>query len=88
VTWAEALGQGGWRQVGRHPSAQQITYVIGPLLVSLINHEYQHDCRVREGRAMLGRTQLGTVWSSQVQQVDGSWGLQVGMTVDQDVSVL
>ena len=28
---------------------------MGPLLVSLINHEYQHDCWVREVRALLGR---------------------------------
>jgi hypothetical protein len=60
---------------GRQPSAQQLTHVIGSLLVSLINHEYQHDCWVREVRAMLGRTQPDTVRSSQVQQVDGYWVL-------------
>ena len=61
---------------GGHPAAQQIAYVLDSLLVSLINHEYQHDCWVREVRAMLGRTQPDTVWSSRVQQVDGYWILQ------------
>jgi DinB superfamily len=61
---------------GGRPAAQQMAYVIGPLLVSLINHEYQHDCWVREMRALLGRTQSDTVWSRRVQQVDGYWVLQ------------
>ena len=29
---------------GTRPAAQQAMYATGPLLVSLINHEYQHDC--------------------------------------------
>jgi hypothetical protein len=60
---------------GGHPSAQQIAYVIEALLVSLINHEYQHDCWIREVRTMLGHTQPDAVWSSRVQQVDGYWVL-------------
>jgi hypothetical protein len=61
---------------GGHPAAQQMTYVMRSLLVSLINHEYQHDCWVREVRAMLGRTQPDAVLSSRVQQIDGYWILQ------------
>jgi hypothetical protein len=61
---------------GGRPTAQQMAYVIRSLLVSLTNHEYQHDCWIREVRVMLGRTQPDTVWSSRVQQVDGYWVLQ------------
>jgi hypothetical protein len=51
---------------------------MGPLLVSLINHEYQHDCWVREVRALRGRATPDTVFSSRVRQVDGYWVLPWG----------
>jgi len=60
---------------GTRPAAQQATYALGPLLVSLINHEYQHDCWVREMRALLGREQPDVVFSRHVRQVDGYWAL-------------
>jgi hypothetical protein len=60
-----------------HPAAQQLAQAMGPILVSLINHEYQHDCWVREVRAMLGRAKPDVVWSSRVRQVDGYWVLQL-----------
>jgi hypothetical protein len=61
---------------GGRPAAQQLASVMQSLLVSLINHEYQHDCWVREVRAMLGHDRPDTVWSSRVQQQDGYWVLQ------------
>lgn len=60
---------------GTRPAAQQATYALGALLVSLINHEYQHDCWVREMRALLGRESPDMVWSRAVCQVDGYWAL-------------
>jgi DinB superfamily len=69
-THVDALVRGG------RPAAQQLACVIRPLLVSLINHEYQHDCWVREVRAMLGHHQADTVLSSRVRQVDGYWIFQ------------
>ena len=63
---------------GTRPAVQQATYAMGPLLVSLINHEYQHDCWVREVRALRGRTTPDTVFSSRVRQVDGYWVLPLG----------
>jgi hypothetical protein len=58
------------------PATQQLAQAMGPILVSLINHEYQHDCWVREVRAMLGRAKPDVVLSSRVRQVDGYWVLQ------------
>jgi hypothetical protein len=63
---------------GTHPAAQQMTYVMGPLLVNLTNHEYQHDCWVREMRVLLGHATPETVFSSRVRQVDGYWVLPWG----------
>ena len=61
---------------GARPAAQQLAQVLQPILGSLINHEYQHDCWVREVRAMLGRDQPDTVLSSRVRQVEGYWVLR------------
>jgi hypothetical protein len=61
---------------GRRPAAAQLVQAVGPILVSLINHEYQHDCWVREMRAALGRTKPDAVFSNRVSQVDGYWMLQ------------
>ncbi|HEY7494000.1 MAG TPA: DinB family protein [Candidatus Tectomicrobia bacterium] len=60
---------------GTRPAAQQATYAMGPLLVSLINHEYQHDCWVREVRTLLGRNTPDTVFSRRVRQADEYWVL-------------
>jgi hypothetical protein len=68
---------------GTRPAAQQATYAMGPLLVSLINHEYQHDCWVREMRALLGRDTPDRVWSQRVRQVDGYWVLPWGQLLCQ-----
>jgi len=64
---------------GTRPAAQQATYTLGPLLVSLINHEYQHDCWVREMRALLGRETPDVVFSRHVRQVDGYWVLPAAL---------
>ena len=64
---------------GTRPAAQQARYALGPLLVSLINHEYQHDCWVREMRALLGRETPDVVFSRHVRQVDGYWVLPAGV---------
>ena len=63
---------------GTRPAVRQVTYAMGPLLVSLINHEYQHDCWVREVRALRGRATPDTVFSNRVRQVDGYWVLPLG----------
>jgi hypothetical protein len=63
---------------GKRPAAQQAMYTMGLLLVSLINHEYQHDCWVREVRALLGHDTPDRVFSRRVRQVDGYWVLLWG----------
>jgi DinB superfamily len=63
---------------GTRPAAQQAMHAMGPLLVSLINHEYQHDCWVREVRALLGRDTPDRVFSRRVRQIDGYWVLPWG----------
>jgi DinB superfamily len=63
---------------GGHPAISQRAYALGPILVSLINHEYQHDCWVREVRTVLGRDKPDTVLSSRVRQIEGYWVLQLG----------
>ena len=60
---------------GTQPAAQQAMHAMGPLLVILINHEYQHDCWVREVRALLGRDTPDRVFSYRVRQIDGYWVL-------------
>jgi hypothetical protein len=60
-----------------HDAAQQVVRIISPIVVSLINHEYQHDCWVREMRALLGRDKPDAVLSNRVRQIDGYWGLQL-----------
>ncbi len=60
---------------GKRKAAQQLATVIVPILVSLINHEYQHDCWVREVRAQLGRAKPDEVFSHRVRQIDGYWVL-------------
>lgn len=62
-------------QPAAHEAAQQVTRIIEPILLSMINHEYQHDCWVRETRAMLGHDKPDAVLSNRVRQVDGYWGL-------------
>jgi len=71
---ASALDGGG--QVA-HDAAQQVADILGPILVSLINHEYQHDCWINEMRAALGRPTLDDALSTRVRKVDGYWGLRL-----------
>ena len=73
---------------GTRPAAQPATYAIGALLVSLIHHEYQHDCWVREMHAVLGRETLDVVLSRAVCQVDGDWVLPTAMTWGQTPAAL
>jgi hypothetical protein len=73
---------------GTRPAAQQATYALGALLVSLINHEYQHDCWVREMRAVLGRETPDVVVSRAVCQVEGYWVLPTAMTWGQTPAAL
>jgi len=63
---------------GTRPAAQQGMHAMGPLLVSLINHEYQHDCWVRQVRALLGHNTPDRVFSRRVRQMDGYWVLPWG----------
>lgn len=59
-----------------HTATQQLGRIIVPIVLALINHEYQHDCWIREMRAQLGHSQPDRVFSTRVQQLDGYWGLQ------------
>ena len=68
-----ALGGGG--QVA-HDAAQQVADILEPILVSLINHEYQHDCWINEMRAALGRPTIDEALSTRARKVDGYWGLR------------
>jgi hypothetical protein len=74
VTYSRGITQSG-QEPTFDRNTQQATYALGALLVSLINHEYQHDCWVREMRVLLGREIPDVVWSRAVRQVDGYWVL-------------
>ena len=58
-----------------HDAAHQVGRLLEPLLVSLIHHEYQHDCWIREVRALLGCAKPDAVFSRRLRQIDGYWGL-------------
>ena len=58
-----------------HQAAKQVARIIEPILLSLIHHEYQHDCWIREVRALLGCEKPDVVFSRRLRQVDGYWGL-------------
>ena len=60
-----------------HGAMQQVLRIIEPILVSLINHEYQHDCWIREMRGRIGRDKPDAVFSERVRQIDGYWGLSL-----------
>jgi hypothetical protein len=60
---------------GERSAAVQLAHVLGPILLGLIHHEYQHDCWIGEMRATLGHGAPPDVLSRRVQQVDGYWVL-------------
>jgi len=60
---------------GERSAAEQLAHVLGPILLGLIHHEYQHDCWIGEMRATLGHGAPPDVRSRRVQQVDGYWVL-------------
>ena len=64
-------------QSGSRSASQQLAQAIVPILASVINHEYQHDCWVREMRTTLGHDKPDTVFSDQVRQLDGYWVLKM-----------
>ena len=83
VTYREAVARRTHAHIhtllaGTRPAAQQAMHAMGPLLVSLINHEYQHDCWVREVRALLGHDTPNRAFSRRVRQMDGYWVLPWG----------
>jgi hypothetical protein len=49
----------------------QLTVVATTLLVSLINHEYQHDCWIGEMRTLLGCSTSPDPRSTRVTTIDG-----------------
>ena len=65
-------------RAGERSAARQLAHVLGPILLSVIHHEYQHDCWIGEMRTMLGHGDLPAVLSTQVQLVDGYWVLPLG----------
>jgi hypothetical protein len=65
---------------GERAAAAQLAHVLGPILLGIIHHEYQHDCWIGEMRAMLGHGAPPDVLSSRVQQVDGYWVLPLSST--------
>jgi hypothetical protein len=60
---------------GARAAARQLAHVLGPILLSIIHHEYQHDCWIGEMRTRLGHGDLPAVPSTRVQQLDGYWVL-------------
>lgn len=62
-------------QRGDAPAPAQLGLAVVPILVSIINHEYQHDAWVREVRAMLGREKPDEVFSRRVRSVESYWVL-------------
>jgi uncharacterized damage-inducible protein DinB len=62
---------------GQRPALQQGRHTLGAILISLIHHEYQHDCWIREMRHQLGHPKPDTVFSTRVYQLDGYWVLQL-----------
>ena len=61
-----------------HSAARQLRLLIAPIMVGIINHEYQHDCWIREMRARLGHDKADQVFSKRVVQLNGYWVLQPG----------
>lgn len=59
-----------------HDAAQQVARILGPIVISLINHEYQHDCWIREMRALLQRDTPDRILSQRVSQKDNYWGME------------
>lgn len=60
---------------GERSASKQLAHVLGPILLGIIHHEYQHDCWIGEMRATLGHGGPPEVLSKRVQQVDGYWVL-------------
>ena len=63
---------------GERPASQQLQQALVPIIAALINHEYQHDCWIREMRTALGHDKADRVFSSRVVQLDGYWVLPPG----------
>jgi hypothetical protein len=57
---------------------QQLRQIVVPIMAGIINHEYQHDCWIREMRAALGHDKADQVFSTRVVQLNGYWVLQLG----------
>lgn len=62
-------------QAVAHNAAQQVGRILVPIVLSLINHEYQHDRWIREMRGLLQRDKPDHIFSQRVSQKDGYWGL-------------
>lgn len=62
---------------GERPATQQLMQAGIPILAAIINHEYQHDCWIREMRAMLGHAKADSVFSTQVVQRNGYWVIRL-----------
>ncbi len=60
---------------GERSASKQLAHVLGPILLGIIHHEYQHDCWIGEMRATLGHGAPPDVLSKRAQQVDGYWVL-------------
>lgn len=59
------------------PAAQQLQQIIVPIMAGIINHEYQHDCWIREMCATRGHDKADQVFSTRVMQLNGYWVLQL-----------
>lgn len=60
---------------GERAAKQQLRQVLMPIMAAIINHEYQHDCWIREMRTALGHDKTDQVFSTMVVQLDGYWVL-------------
>ncbi len=60
---------------GERSASAQLAHVLGPILLGMIHHEYQHDCWIGEMRESLGHGVPPPVLSKRVMSVDGYWVL-------------
>ena len=63
---------------GKRSPGQQLAHVLGPVLIGLIHHEYQHDQWIGEMRTRLGYEVPDRVISQRAKQLEGYWVLPLG----------
>ena len=80
VAYRDAIANGTYTRIdaimsGKRSANQQLAHVLGPILLSVIHHEYQHSQWIGEMRTRLGYSIPDRVVSQRAVQVDGYWVL-------------